>query len=533
MTTSTRSCWLQPLWLLVGGYWTWMVWACAGEWTTSEDYNYGWFVPPLALYFLWKRVESNSPRSHPSVPDPRGAMSCTVWAIIILSLLAILPLELVRQTPVHWRPILWAIGLLAFSNTLAVAWITGGAERARFALFPAFFMLLGIPWPTFLENAMTFPLMGAVTGWSVSLLQFLGYPATAAGNTISLPHCKVGVEEACSGLRSLQTALMVGVAAGELLRLGIVARMSLLIGAFAMALLGNQVRVLLLALAGIGGGNVAVASAHDAAGYTVLAILLSGVGLLAWGLAWWQRLSGGTQGMEEVPHGDRTWLTSAACNSSCAPQGYVVLALACSAMLAAHAWFWWRSSVAHPPSPAILRASADGQFMVDGDVPSSILGVLRPDDYQYIRQSANGVPGKVIGYHFYWNPRKGNANQLYHRPDQCMPGAGWHLDGRVTREMLRVADRQLSFNVFPFRGPTGPALMLWGAFLNGEPVEIEFNSDVYLNTANLWQFIKSGTRLYSYEVAAFIMPYQDGQRPTQAEVSLYANKVFSSTRSPL
>jgi len=460
-------------------------------------------------------------------------MSCTVWAIIILSLLAILPLELVRQTPVHWRPILWAIGLLAFSNTLAVAWITGGAERARFALFPAFFMLLGIPWPTFLENAMTFPLMGAVTGWSVSLLQFLGYPATAAGNTISLPHCKVGVEEACSGLRSLQTALMVGVAAGELLRLGIVARMSLLIGAFAMALLGNQVRVLLLVLAGIGGGNVAVASAHDAAGYTVLAILLSGVGLLAWGLAWWQRLSGGTQGMEEVPHGDRTWLTSAACNSSCAPQGYVVLALACSAMLAAHAWFWWRSSVAHPPSPAILRAGADGQFRVDGDVPSSILGVLRPDDYQYIRQSANGVPGKVIGYHFYWNPRKGNANQLYHRPDQCMPGAGWHLDGRVTWEMLRVADRQLSFNVFPFRGPTGPALMLWGAFLNGEPVEIEFNSDVYLNTANLWQFIKSGTRLYSYEVAAFIMPYQDGQRPTQAEVSLYANKVFSSTRSPL
>jgi hypothetical protein len=113
-----------------------------------------------------------------------------------------------------------------------------------------------------------------------------------------------------------------------------------------------------------------------------------------------------------------------------------------------------------------------------------------------------------------------------------MPGAGWRIDGPVSREQVRVAGREFTFNVFPFSGPNGPALMLWGSYLNGEPVEIEFDADVYLNTANLWQFIRTGTRIYSYEVAAFIMPYREGQRPSAAEVEAYANRVFSATATP-
>ena len=70
-------------------------------------------------------------------------------------------------------------------------------------------------------------------------------------------------------------------------------------------------------------------------------------------------------------------------------------------------------------------------------------------------------------------------------------------------------------------------MMLWGSFLNGVPVEIEFNNDVYLNTANLAQFIRTGTRTYSYEVAALIMPYE-GARPTPAQIEAFANRVFTA-----
>jgi exosortase len=517
--------WQEPLWLLVVGYWVWLIWACAGEWSGSEDYNYGWFVPPLALYFLWKRLESEEPGT--SAAPTSKAAQWAAWATILFSLAAILPLEIVRQTPIHWRPTLWAIGVLAASLTLAVTWVTGGVYRLRVFFVPTIFMLVAIPWPTFVENSLSFPLMQVVTSWSVALLHLLGYPATAAGTTITLPNCTVGVEQACSGLRSLQTALMVGLAAGELARLSNWGRAVLLIVAFIMAIAGNQVRVLILALSGISGGNAAVEQVHDTAGYVVLGILLAGVGLAALALSLaagdpprdrWRVAGGAAANPGSVPHSRR--------------RGWILVGLAALAILSAHGWYWVRGGLAAKPVRAMLAPVEVGGFVVDDQVPPSILGVLNPDEYHYIRESAEGGGTRVIGYHFYWNPRKGNANQLYHRPDRCMPGAGWRIDGPVSRETVRVAGRDLTFNVFPFSGPNGPALMLWGSYLNGEPVEIDFNADVYLNTANLWQFIRTGTRIYSYEVAAFIMPYREGHRPSAAEVEAYANRVFSATAAP-
>ena len=532
---------IQPLWVLVAGYWLWMIWACSGEWSNNQDYNYGWFVPPLGLYFWWKRHER--PRAAVTsdewqVTGSPGSRGCRLaWVVVLVSLLLIFPIELVRQTPIHWRPVLWSIGLIAFTNTLAVAWLTGGRTSLQTVLFPAAFMLLGVPWPTFVENAISFPLMQLVTQWSVGLVHLLGYPATAAGTTITLPNCTVGVEEACSGLRSLQTALMVGAASGELTRLRTGARLGLLLVAFVLALAGNQVRVLMLVMAGISGGNAAVSQVHDAAGYVVLAILHGGVGLAAWAMG---KLGGGgslkdqeTKRLkdEEIKRPDaveRYESSKVARWESGKVGGWVVLGLAGLAVVLAHGWFWWRGSMAPPPKLAMLAPAASGDFQADDNVPPEILGVLGPDEYRYVRELRDGVPGKVAGYHFYWRPRKGNANQLYHRPDRCMPGAGWRIEGEVERRSVRLGEREFVFNVFPFRGPGGPALMLWGSFLNGEPVEIEFNNDVYLNTANLAQFIRTGTRTYSYEVAALIMPYE-GARPTPAQIEAFANRVFTAT----
>ena len=387
-------------------------------------------------------------------------------------------------------------------------------------------MLVGIPWPTFVESAVSFPLMQMVTKWSVGLLHLFGYPATAAGTTITLPNCTVGVEEACSGLRSLQTALMVGVAAGELARLASWGRVALLLVAFVMAVVGNQVRVLMLTMAGIRGGNEAVAQLHDTAGYVVLAILLGGVGLAATIGKRFERIV-----VNAVTVPATASSVSASDKSERMPSlaaGYVALAFGAVALLGANGWYWWRASLASPPAPPLLAPVGDAGFVIDENVPAAILGILQPDEYRYIRESVDGTPSRAVGYHFYWEPRRGNANQLYHRPDRCMPGAGWRIEGDITRESVRLGSRDFTFNVFPFRGPGGPALMLWGSYLNGQPVEIEFNNDVYVNTANLAQFIRTGTRDYSYEVAALIMPYEEGNRPSLAEVEAYAGRVFTA-----
>ena len=55
----------QISWMHVGPYlgllavlWSWAVWIDAGFWSTNDNYSYGWIVPPLMLFFLWRRVQS-------------------------------------------------------------------------------------------------------------------------------------------------------------------------------------------------------------------------------------------------------------------------------------------------------------------------------------------------------------------------------------------------------------------------------------------------------------------------------------------
>jgi len=563
------SAW-HPLWLLPAGYWLWLAWACMGDWISVADYNYGWFVPPLVLYFLWKRFERGAESGERGV-DSRGRISdvgvqvpegrcqepdisqeaiaggemrvestqgCRLrwlaWMFIVVSVLVVFPLELARQAPMHWRFYPWVIGFSALSTTISVAWLIAGRNGVRKFFFPALFALTAVPWPTFFENLLTSPLMGVVTAWSAALVRLAGYPATVAGNVITLPNCTVGVEEACSGLRSLQTALMVGLAAGELKMLGAGKRLVLLGLAFVFALIGNQIRVLMLVFAGIRGGAEAVAAIHDLAGYSVLGVLLVGVGLSSHLLGHTGQESDelSASRREDISDEAKQIVTSEKTHTG-RVAGAAVVAFGLISMFLAHGWYWFATGDASRPVPAMLVPRAGAGFVVDKDVPTAVLDMMRPDEWSYIRAERNGLPAEVVGYHFYWRPGRGNARQMYHRPDACMPGAGWRIDGEVTRQTLRIGDRDIAFNIFPFRNPGGRSLIYWASYLNGQPVELEFETDRRLATEKLWEFVRNGVSKHSYEVAAFVLP-DDGRTTNDAvAVNAFANRVFQRASSGL
>src|SRR5439155_1277417 len=73
-----------------------------------------------------------------------------------------------------------------------------------------------------------------------------GIPAQLEGNLIRIPNGLVGVNEACSGVRSLQTSLMIGLLFGELKRLSIFRRVMLVFAAAAIAFFGNCARAFFL-----------------------------------------------------------------------------------------------------------------------------------------------------------------------------------------------------------------------------------------------------------------------------------------------
>ena len=78
--------------------------------------------------------------------------------------------------------------------------------RLRAAAFPLLFPLFALPVPTAVLSPVQEKLQGVTTSLAVPVLRLLGEPAERGGFVITLPGGRLGVEEACSGVRTL-TAL--------------------------------------------------------------------------------------------------------------------------------------------------------------------------------------------------------------------------------------------------------------------------------------------------------------------------------------
>ena len=247
-------------WIIAGILWLWTFWACAGEWLNTEAYSYGVFVPLLAGYFFWRRWREMEP-AEPSEPEARCG-----WVLLWILVFCAAPLELLRQTPLYWRPILWMMGAEAAAATLVAAFLTGGWKAVRGMSFPACFSLMGIPWPGLVETATTLVLQGWVALATGEILNWLGVAAVVEGKIIRVTQCVLGVEEACSGLQGLQSSLMVALAGGEVFRRGVRTRLALVAWGVGVALAGNLLRAVILGLIGARSGPERVEHWHNLLG---------------------------------------------------------------------------------------------------------------------------------------------------------------------------------------------------------------------------------------------------------------------------
>jgi exosortase len=163
-------------------------------------------------------------------------------------------------------------------------YVFGSDGLRRFAFVFAFFCL-ALPVPETIYYPFVNGLQSKVAALNVELLNLLGIPAERLGNAIRLPACVVGIDEACSGIRSLQSTVMATLFIGHLT----LRTRSLQAALFGLGLLlamgGNLLRSLFLGYAAHAKGPKAIESYHDAAGWSILAFTAAGVAAAAWWLA--------------------------------------------------------------------------------------------------------------------------------------------------------------------------------------------------------------------------------------------------------
>ena len=247
------------------------------EWSLNPQYGYGWSVPFLALYLLWRRWP-HRPVPAQASRNPPGQFLAAAAAVICSFLF--LPLRFVAEANPDWRLISWALTLAVIALTLSCLFLMGGWPWLRHFAFPILFVLVAVPWPVRFEQIVVQDLMRAVAAINVSLLNIFGIPALQHGNIIEVGSGLIGIEEACSGVRSFQATLMVSLFLGELYAFKIRPRILLVAAGALLAFFCNLVRTALLVWIGARNGTKAIEAWHDPAGLTILFVCLIGLWLL-------------------------------------------------------------------------------------------------------------------------------------------------------------------------------------------------------------------------------------------------------------
>lgn len=403
--------------------WGMACWGLSGHWTTNPQYQYGWFVPGLALVTAMGRWQT---RPVPGEPV-RGAL----W--VILGLAALLPAVWVFLQPnPDWPLANWFFVLQVVAITLAAIGLLGGKPWIAHFFWPAAMILTAIPWPDQWEGPLMQFLMRTAAALGVGVLDLLGVAAIQHGNLIEVASGVVGVDEACSGIRSLQGSMMAAIFLGEFFRFNGWRRLTLVLAGIALAFATNVIRVCILAWGAAASGIDTVSRWHDPAGFTILAVC---VGAILCTALFLDRKSRPLTVLAVVPnpHSLSSWLVPS-----------LALWIAATAVGTA---LWYYDGGPTPEPNWSLVSPARSQPVT---VSSNARAQLRYDTGQGATWTQPDGTRWLL-YYFDWNygPAFARVAAQLHNPAICLPASG--------RE-LKEQRGELPFTVdgtpLPFRGYT-------------------------------------------------------------------------------
>jgi exosortase len=437
----SRSAWA---WFSIGVIWVALCWHLSHHWEADPQYAFGWLVPALAIFLAARRW-----KSRPAASPASGPLAL---AMLVGSAAAILPLWLIAQPNPEWRLVSWLFSGVVIVFTLGWCARAGGGSWVRHFAFPVCFVLTAIPWPSAWETAVIQGLTRFVAGAAVEALNAGGIVAVQRGNLIEVGTGLLGVNEACSGIRSLQASLMVSIFLGELLDLSWAKRGWLVAISLGTALLGNVVRATFLAQAAARAGGGEVDRWHDPAGYTILTACL----IVTW-----------LAGLKFAP----PLAPAAPMTGDCHPHALdprLGTALALWFVAVGLGTEWWFRAPGRPPAPTLLfTLPADAREVAEIPIDPAARDMLRFDEHQAATwREPTGQ--RWTTYHFTWKagPARTRILARMHRPETCLTAAGHRLEADRGVQTFAASGTSLPFHAYTFGAGPETVQVYYGLWEN-------------------------------------------------------------------
>ena len=470
------------------------------------DYSHCALVPFLACFLAWTRRE-----------ELRKLTGGSPWMGVPLagagSILSLLG---------SWYEIALQPGSLGYVFLLGVGvvlviggglWSFLGTNRFRAVLGPLAFLLFAVPLPESVIASLTAPLRTIAVIGATFLLRLGGLAAHREGNIIELANGSVGVDDACSGIRSIWVLLAFAAFIYAVMRMSGVRALLLLLAVPVMAIAANLVRIGLSAWAVVRGhAGLAAGPVHDLLGLVTVAA--ASAGIVGLGL-----LLGRSRGGRGA---------SQAGGSGCAPDpfaasrrhSYWIAPLAVCALLVLgslarrHIEDHYRQfhrreviSVVRRDLAELPEAMGHRRPVTVLDLAPHEIAALKPDDRLVV--SCADPSGVTIYLRvLYWKPELVRPSsppygRSPHSPDACYPAVGWISDSQFEHErefpwangeqvgvrIFRKLDRELLMFFWQDLGPTDARLFV--------PAEMKDRMKALIRS---WTVPPSAYRPAQYEV---------------------------------
>ena len=242
--------------------------AASYAWGHGEYYDYGWFVPPAAMWLMVRRWQA--------LDEPVRLLSARmVLAGAALLLPWFLVLRVLGYADPSWRPPMILLGVTAAVASHGLLAAVRGVRASGGFVWITLLCMSALPWPSVVETRIVHHLTHGVVTAVAEVFQMLGKPVDVMGERLRLHEVTVEVTDGCSGVRSFQSFVMATWFFAELQSLRASRALILLACACGFAFGVNMARTYALAQIRFSHGQAAFDQAHDA------------LGLVAFGVSGW------------------------------------------------------------------------------------------------------------------------------------------------------------------------------------------------------------------------------------------------------